>query len=788
MPDQFHELVARATGGQQPYPYQSRLALNGLPEVLRVPTSAGKTLAAVLPWLHLRRSQPAETPRWLVYVLPQRALVEQVAAVVQGWLDRLGSETDLHVLMGGEDPDDRAWKTDPERERIFVGTQDMILSRLLMRGFAEARTAWPMSFGLLNAGVQFVFDEVQLMGPGLPTSLQLQGLREHLGTALPCRSLWMSATIDPDDLVTPDMTRPRDVVELSDDDVQGELRTRLEATRTVHELPLVDTDAKHYPAAVAEHVLTEHASGTRTLVVLNTVERATDVYLALKKRQPEASLTLLHSRFRLGDRLAHTDQALDTPSGAGSIVVSTQVLEAGVDLTSETLITEAAPWTSIVQRAGRCNRDGHAEQPRLLWTSPPAGRHWHLPYEEADLKASTDQLRQLEGRHVTGSELASLDVPQDVPVYPVLRRRDLLGLFDTAPDLSGNDIDVSPFIRDATERTVSIAWRDLSSVAGLGIRERVPMPARAELCPAPIDQVRKLLTNSSALIYDQRESTWRTARADDLRPTALLLFDSAGGGYSPETGFSPASKAAVAPVAIPDADPLPDGMDTDPQSAGVGWVPLDVHLSDTERETRALLEQLAPTLSADQCDAVALAARFHDLGKCHDTFVSSLRSANEESPPPDDTTVWAKSPSHRPLRHDPPHFRHELATALMLLSDETGLLDGITERDLVVYLAMAHHGKVRLGIRRQPDETEDVVLGVRQGSSTVQATLPGGRKLPPMLMDLTPTQLGPDSLTDRALELRDRTDLGPFRLAFCEAVLRSADWRASADERTKADA
>jgi CRISPR-associated endonuclease/helicase Cas3 len=28
--------------------------------------------------------------------------------------------------------------------------------------------------------------------------------------------------------------------------------------------------------------------------------------------------------------------------------------------------------------------------------------------------------------------------------------------------------------------------------------------------------------------------------------------------------------------------------------------------------------------------------------------------------------------------------------------------------------------------------------------------------------------------------LRDREDLGPFRLAFCEAAVRSADWRASA--------
>ena len=48
-----------ATGGE-PYPYQQRLADEGLPGLLRVPTGAGKTLAAVLPWLFRRRASGDE--------------------------------------------------------------------------------------------------------------------------------------------------------------------------------------------------------------------------------------------------------------------------------------------------------------------------------------------------------------------------------------------------------------------------------------------------------------------------------------------------------------------------------------------------------------------------------------------------------------------------------------------------------------------------------------------------------------------------------------------------------
>jgi CRISPR-associated endonuclease/helicase Cas3 len=41
------------------YGFQRRLAADGLPDLLCVPTGAGKTLAAVLPWLYRRTAHPA---------------------------------------------------------------------------------------------------------------------------------------------------------------------------------------------------------------------------------------------------------------------------------------------------------------------------------------------------------------------------------------------------------------------------------------------------------------------------------------------------------------------------------------------------------------------------------------------------------------------------------------------------------------------------------------------------------------------------------------------------------
>jgi CRISPR-associated endonuclease/helicase Cas3 len=236
--------------------------------------------------------------------------------------------------MGGEHDDDRAWRMDPARERIFVGTQDMVLSRLLMRGYGEPRGRWPSSFGLLHNDVQFVFDEVQLMGPALVTSLQLQGLRESLGTVRPSRSMWMSATVDLDALSTVDFRRELRVAELTDDDRSGELGRRLDATRRIERLDLGEPDARRYPATLARGIVEAHRAGTRTIVVLNTVDRASLVAQALAMLGLEANVVLLHSRFRPADRARQARRALAPPGAAGLIVVSTQVLEAGVDVTS----------------------------------------------------------------------------------------------------------------------------------------------------------------------------------------------------------------------------------------------------------------------------------------------------------------------------------------------------------------------------------------------------------------------------------------------------------------------
>jgi CRISPR-associated endonuclease/helicase Cas3 len=130
-------------------------------------------------------------------------------------------------------------------------------------------------------------------------------------------------------------------------------------------------------------------------------------------------------------------------------------------------------------------------------------------------------------------------------------------------------------------------------------------------------------------------------------------------------------------------------------------------------------------------------------------------------------------------RHERPRFRHELASALALL--QTG------RPDLVVYLAAAHHGKVRVSIRALPDEQKPPTANIRFArgiwdGNELPATELDGIVTPPVTLDLEPMLLGlsasgAPSWIERMLALRD--ELGPFRLAYLEALIVAEDWRAS---------
>lgn len=771
----------RAATGQSPFPYQRRLAESAeWPARIEVPTGLGKTLAVVMAWLWRRREGAAgATPRRLIYCLPMRVLVEQTREVVVSVVQRLGLPTGVVTLMGGVD-DGGDWDTQPEDDAILIGTQDMLLSRALNRGYGMSRYRWPLHFGLLNTDCLWIIDEVQLVGSGVTTTAQLQALRRKLGTVLPSRTSWMSATLEASWLETVDI-EPADVAGRlgleADDLADPVVAQRVGARKAIGAAASVIGDTK----GLSVEILAAHQAGTRTLVVVNTVDRARAVFLQLRRAEPQAELVLLHSRFRSVERDRALARAVAVPDTHGTIVVSTQVIEAGVDVTSTTLFTEVAPWASLVQRFGRCNRRGEDEAARVRWIG--------LPSSEKE-RAKLDKpytLPELLDAQVTLARLVDVG-PASLPAKQlglerglVLRRRDLLDLFDTTPDLMGNDVDVSRFIRDTDDQDVRVCWRAFDTQPD----PEALSPARAELCAVPIGIARDWWKDEKRQMWVWDALRGRWAEVERMFPGLTLLLRSQDGGYDATLGLAPKSTGAVPTVDIPPSSTERDDRmyDGDPLSEWAQWYTLRRHSDDVAAEAGVLT--CALRLPASMATAVTTAGRWHDAGKAHRVWQAAARRLGND--PPDEPVAKSQARGRR-IVYERRGFRHELVSALLALQHG--------QSDLVCFLIACHHGKVRVSLRALPTETvprnadgeQDPTIrharGVWEGDWLEAVDLGGGLVVPATMLTLSYMVLGDDDVTgpswlSRVLALRDDPALGPFRLGFFEGLVKCADERAS---------
>ncbi|MFM7201723.1 MAG: DEAD/DEAH box helicase [Myxococcota bacterium] len=567
-----------------PHRWQEELALDPSIQnrLIRIPTGFGKTAGVVFAWLWNRVVRQDPTwPRRLVFCLPMRVLVEQTHREISEWLRRLAvllpeSPVQAHLLMGGHNTD--AWHLQPEHNRILIGTQDMLLSRALNRGYAASRPRWPIELGLLSQDALWVLDEVQLMDVGLSTSAQLQQFRSEDSEAgrgfKPTFSWWMSATLQPSWLQSADtaglMASLRQPLSIPPAEQQAGL---WEVHKPLSVVPLAE------PSRYAELTLQKHeqlpsgAHGKLTLLVVNTVEKALECFDALQKelqkqkKSSEVELRLVHSRYRGAERASWVSQFLHRSAGSphtSRILVATQVIEAGVDISAGCLLTELAPWPSLVQRFGRAARFGGKAEVVVLNHAPKDDRQ-AAPYSRDALLAALEHacstLQEVSPRSLEQFE-AQLSAPLRKQLYPyapttILLRQEWWELFDTTPDLTGADIDVSRFIRSGDERDVQVFWRE---VEGKTPPENL-QPSREELCPVPFLKAQEwlygkdasLLKRKQAWIWDFLSGEWRSLRRNDIYPGRVILVSASSGGYLPERGFSLKSETAVPVVAPPNS-------------------------------------------------------------------------------------------------------------------------------------------------------------------------------------------------------------------------------------------
>lgn len=817
--------------GCQPYDWQDDLAtLNKCTtRLIRIPTGFGKTLGVLSVWLwHCVQRRDESWPRRLVWCLPMRVLVEQTEQEARQALERVGllwdcrsdrtGKVGVHLLMGGVDSGD--WHLYPEHCAVLIGTQDMLLSRAMNRGYAAPRARWPMEFGLLNQDCLWIMDEVQLMDVGLATSSQLQAFRDSDSkkgkVSRPCYTWWMSATLQHDWLQKSPDTQEM-AASLSQTAIPATKRSGhlWDNVRKPCRLEAV-SDHKGLAAMVAtRHIETGRGTTGPTLVVVNTVDRAVQVFEILQKNKAlkGSDLRLVHSRFRPHERSSWREAFLKRGAclpNTDRIIVATQVIEAGVDLSAGLLITELAPWPSLVQRFGRAARWG-GEAQVIVADFRPQNDKDAAPYSRDELDAARDALGLLQDvapLHLERFEEQHPELLQRLYPYEpkhLLLRHELDELFDTTPDLSGADIDISRFIRSGEERDLHVFWIDIPKAQDPDSELK---PSREALCAVPFLKARDWLCgkesgntkaphlkkNMRAWVWDWLDGKWRRAERRDLYPGQTVLIAADCGGYDPERGWSPASTTNVEPVpsAVPGVGEQADAaQDGEPLSA-YPWQTIAVHGRETGNEARRIAEQLVRELA----DLFDLAGRWHDAGKVHPAFNNSIDGPNRPA-----RRDLAKAPKEAwlpmnrlyPMNDGDrrPGFRHELVSALALFAvlqrhkpDHEALLGPWRELlekagmappsdtptsappnsleneilalsaeqfNLLAYLVCAHHGKVRVAWHACPADQaaadeQPRIRGIRDGDTLPPLVLAAAdrtfHELPETCLDLAPAAAG----------------------------------------------
>lgn len=672
-----------------PYPYQKKLSTKLLKiNMIEAPTGSGKTEAVILSWLWHHIIYKKNIPTRLIYCLPQRVLVEQTRKRIEIWLDKLGlrDEINISIFMGGVITNKDFVQT-PNKPAIIIGTQDMLISAALNHGYGQSPMLWSIYAGILNNDSIWIMDEVQLMNNALPTSLQLDGFRRKYGTFGPTHTIWMSATINKNDMLTPDSNKHIKIHTLGKVDRKHKnLQKRNNAKKTLYNSNIV-LKAKYYTYNDASRIASLHKNNTVTIILVNNVKRAQSLYNKLLGQiSDDITCKLIHSRFRSKER-EQINQWLDTLDDMPDkniIIVSTQVLEAGVDISSQTLITEPAPYASLIQRFGRCNRMGEHKSANIYYitfdNSSEDNDIMYYPYEKQKVLNAMEFLHKY-----TKKSLSPNDLPKfkELTVFDyVLRKKDLYYLSDTVHDLSGNNIDISRFVRTSDNKLdIDVFWRDYSQV----ITDENLYPRKEELCSVPITQLYDFLEGKTFRVLNYHNKEWED---NDLRnsifPGQVIMLNCNDGGYSEMLGWSQRIHTQV-PIIEPDTK-----KPTFKSKGLSNPVTLVDHTKHVVSQAKSTLRQLS-FINPELKRAIIQGAKYHDVGKAHHIFQKTMHEGMIKQVKK--TEVFAKNQITK--KHSRPGFRHEMLSALYYLeTHKSGKY-----RDLIAYMIGSHHGIVRFAIR-----------------------------------------------------------------------------------------
>ena len=380
---------------------------------LTLPTGMGKTLTGLSAALALQN----EGER-VVYALPFTSVIDQVADELTDVFDTDGRDDLLTIhhhlaetVTKLGDPDD-----DPdENARLAEMVAESWRSGMTLTTFVQLFESLVGPSNTQSMKLPALYDSVIVLDE--PQALPMKWwklvrrimttLTEEYNATIVAMTATQPATNDGE---TASQALFDEAFELVDDvDRYFDRFERVEYDVHDSVLAFDDTDATVDYGTAGRTILDETVGTESTLAICNTIDSATALTDAIEEREAvvdvgqclgeelggdgvdvdtlvervvtaldsnERALAHLSTRLRPRDRLALIEATKRlTERDVPLVAVSTQLIEAGVDISFDRVYRDIAPIDSVVQAAGRCNRSFESDlgTVTLWWIAPPDG-------------------------------------------------------------------------------------------------------------------------------------------------------------------------------------------------------------------------------------------------------------------------------------------------------------------------------------------------------------------------------------------------------------------------------
>jgi len=322
---------------------------------MTLPTGMGKTLCS-LNWA-LHHAKVHSNIKRIVIVLPFLSIIDQTAKELKSIFKDHDVILEHHsnVIYEGKESEEEYYCKDPKQLAtenwdypIVVTTTVQFFESL----FSNQRSKCRKLHNLQDSIV--IFDEIQTLPVHL-AECTMKMLNDMLHLCR-CSILFCTAT-QPNFQTRSDFKGIDHIVPLVENPM-----AIFAATKRVEYYPIADYEVQSIDS-IAQKVCEEKES---VLIVCNTKKKAKALFDSIKEK---GNMQVLHLSTNMCQkhRMVVVDKVKGKlKNGEKLILCSTQLIEAGVDMDFPIVFRELAPLESIIQSAGRCNREGKLEKGKVF--------------------------------------------------------------------------------------------------------------------------------------------------------------------------------------------------------------------------------------------------------------------------------------------------------------------------------------------------------------------------------------------------------------------------------------